>query len=309
MKVLVTGGVGFIGSHLVERLVQRGDQVKILDDLSSGKIENLNQVRYEIGITLGSVCDSKLVFELVSKTEVIFHLATHCLVKGLEDPRLMHEVNDIGTFNICHAAKHYHKKIIYIGTSEEYGPQQTFPIKEDAPMNPVSIYGLTKLMAEQYVRFFNIIYGVPAVIIRPFNTFGPRQREDAYAGVITSFVKKLKADENPIIFGDGKQTRDFSYVSDIVEGILLLSKLENGEIINLGSGREVPIIYLADLLSRISKKWGKRLPIFAEQRINDLRRLRADISLAESYGYKPKVSLEEGLKRYVEWYTRSNHRV
>jgi UDP-glucose 4-epimerase len=319
MKVLVTGGAGFIGSHLVEKLVERGDTVTVLDDFSAGKIENLKKIMYKINIVYGSVCDSKLVFELVSKTDFIFHLATQCLVKGLEDPQLEHDINTNGTFNICSAAKHYHtkhfqKKIVYVGTSEEYGPQQTFPIKEDAPTNPVSIYGLTKLIAEQYVRFFNKIYDVPAVIIRPFNTFGPRQREDAYAGVITSFLKRLINHNDPLIFGDGLQKRDFTYVTDIVNGILLLSNLENGEIINIGSGKETSILDLAntmiktyvDSLRKNMPPYGFQ-PIFDTPRPNDLKRLCADISLAKSYGYKPTVSLEEGLKKYVEWYKSARH--
>lgn len=306
MRVLVTGGAGFIGSHLIERLVEQGHGVIVLDDLSAGKVENLDVVKDKITFKKGSICDLELVRLFTSNVDIIFHLATQCLIKGLEDPQLMHKINDIGTFNICLAAKEHNCKIVYIGSSEEYGSQKVFPIKETAPMNPVSIYGFTKLIAECYVIFFHRVYGVPAVVIRPFNTFGPRQREDAYAGVITSFVKRLKADMQPIIFGDGLQTRDFTYVTDIVDGILLLSQLNDCSIVNLGSGVEISILQLANLLAKITKSFKR--PVFQPPRPNDLRQLRADISLAQRLGYQPKVSLKEGLINYVKWYQSACYR-
>jgi UDP-glucose 4-epimerase len=310
MNVLVTGGAGFIGSHLVEKLLGRGDKVTVLDDFSAGQLENIDEIRYEIGIGVGSVADRSFVRRCCRNKDVIFHLATQCLVKGNEDPLLIHEVNDIGTYNICIAAKENNCKIVYIGTSEEYGPQRKYPIKETAPMNPVSLYGLTKFIGERYVRFYHEIYDVPAVIIRPFNTFGPRQREDAYAGVITSFLKCVIANLPLTINGDGKQTRDFTYISDTVDGVLLLSKLKDGEIINLGSGQEVSINTLAKLMPiALGYDPSINYPIeHREARVNDLRRLRANISQARKYGYKPKISLTEGLRKYVEWYKGNRDR-
>jgi len=307
MKILVTGGAGFIGSHLVEKLVERGDKVTVLDDLSAGKLNNLEKVINHIQFWKGSVEDNS-VFNITANTEVIFHLATHCLVKGLEDPRRMHEVNDIGTFNVCMAAKENKNKIVFISTSEVYGTQYTFPLKETATLFPMSIYGQTKAIAEQYVKFFHRIYGIPAVIIRPFNTFGPRQREDGYAGVITSFIKRIEAGKPPIIYGDGYQTRDFSYVSDIVDGIILVSVLNDGETVNLGSGKETSILKLAETM--LPRKSLPPYPKFDSQqsRINDLRRLQADITLAKSFGYEPKVTVEEGLKKYVEWWKQKSIR-
>lgn len=305
-KALVIGGAGFIGSHLVERLLNENYGVTVLDDFSAGKHENLKAVKNSVQIVEASVENLELVRHFVSLSDIIFHLATQCLVKGLEDPQLMHEVNDVGTYNICLAAKEYNKKIVYVSSSEAYGRQTTFPIKEDAIMNPISIYGLTKLIGEHYVSFFHTIYGVPAVIIRPFNTFGPRQREDNYAGVITAFMQRVMNRLPPIIHGDGKQRRDFTYISDIVDGILLLSKLENGEVVNIGSGKEVSVLHMARLIYNLWNVDTLEEPEepkleFVKPRPNDIYRLLADISTAKNYGYSPKVSFEEGITRYVDW--------
>lgn len=304
MKALVTGGAGFIGSHLVDKLVERGDEVTVLDDLSAGKLSNLENVSQNIFFHKLDIADYQSLLEVSRDIDVIFHLATQCLVKGNEEPMLIHSVNDVGTYNVCVVAKELGCKIVFIGTSEMYGYQRSSSINEKAPLNPLSLYGITKVVGEQYVRFFHKIYGVPVVCIRPFNTFGPRQREDMYSGVITSFLKRIKNDLPLLIHGDGKQTRDFSYVSDIVDGIILLSKLHRSEVVNLGSGKDVSIHELANVVVR---SWLETDDldaeiIFDEPRINDLRKLRADISRAEHYGYSPKLSLQEGINSYVEWY-------
>ena len=254
-------------------------------------------------IVAGDVRKLETVEVLASKTDVIFHLATRCLVQGLEDPKTMHEVNDIGTYNVCLAAKKYGCKIVNIGTSEEYGNQTEFPIKETALMKPVSIYGLTKLVAERYVEFFHRIYGVPAVMIRPFNTYGSRHREDGYAAVITVFMKQLRKGISLTIHGDGLQTRELTYISDIVDGIILLSKLSDGEVVNVGSGEEISIIKLAGL---VAKAWKGEKPLFTftDPRPHDIKRFYCDITKARSYGYNPKISLEEGLRMYVAWYKK-----
>ena len=275
-----------------------------MDNLSAGNLSNLESVWSKIRFYDKNVEDYKAVDEAVKGQDIIFHLATQCLVKGNEEPMLIHRVNDVGTYNVCVAAKEYECKIVFIGTSEMYGQQTKMPINEEVTPNPMSLYGMTKIVGEQYVRFFNAIYGVPAVCIRPFNTFGERQRDDVYAGVVTSFLKCLAKNVQLIIHGDGKQVRDFSYVSDIVDGILLLSELKNGEIVNLGSEKETSILEVADIVSR---SWFERNDfvvdiVFDEPRINDLRKLKADVSLAKSYGYSPKISLLEGMNKYVSWY-------
>jgi UDP-glucose 4-epimerase len=304
MNILVTGGAGFIGSHLVDKLAIFEEQnVIVLDDLSAGKLENLKLSKGRITINLGSVYDYKLVDTIAReyKIDLIYHLATPCLVKGIEDPKLMHDVTDAGTFNVCLAAKNNNCKIIYISTSEVYGNLNRFPISEKSSTEPVSIYGLTKLIGEKYVSFFHRIFGVPALIIRPFNTYGERHREDDYACVVTNFVKRAREGKMPIINGDGRQRRDFTYVKDVVTGIRLLSHLSDGQIIVIGSGTDISMKELANLVWKIYYK-KEVIPsyIFEKSRPNDVYRLQADITLARTYGYDPKISLEDGLNRYIE---------
>lgn len=300
-KILISGGVGFLGSHLVERLVEDGNKVTILDDLSAGKIENISSVRKKVEFIKGGVENYKLVDKLVKGKDIVYHLATPCLVVGLEDPLKMHTVTDLGTLNICLAVKNHNSRLVSISTSEIYGRQDKFPIREDAKPNPVSIYGLTKLIGETYVSFFHKLYGVPSVIIRPFNIFGPKHREDRYACVVTDLVRRAHRGEELILQGNGMQRRDLTYISDTVNGILTLSHLKDGEIVNIGNGRDISILELAEM---IYYACGMNLPKvkFTKARPNDVRCLLADTNLAKSYGFKPELTLEEGIHQYIAWY-------
>jgi len=302
-NLLVTGGAGFIGSNLVERLVQLGHHVVVLDDLSAGRLENLDPVMDRIKFNVGTVADLGTIETLLECYDIktIYHMATPCLVKGLEDPKLMHTITDMGTFNVCLGAMNHGAKIIYISTSEIYGNLMNFPIDEVAPVAPVSIYGLTKLIGEEYVSFFNRIFHVPAVIIRPFNTYGPKHREDRYACVITNFIKQALEGEDPVIHGDGQQSRDFSYVDDIVEGIIKLGKLVDGEIINIGSGKDINMLDLAKIVWKLFGSDIEPRLSYSEVRPNDVRKLQADNSLARTYGFRPENSLEAGLEKYINW--------
>ena len=302
MRSLVTGGAGFIGSNLVKVLADRGDNVTVLDDFSVGRMEHLDAIG-NVEIVKGSVCDIDLVRKLMSKTDTVFHLAVQCLVMCNDNPIVAHEVNVGGTFNVCLAAYETHAKMVYVSSSEIYGTCQFSPMTENHPAEPQSIYGLSKLMGEEYVKHFNKYYGVPAVIIRPFNAYGPNHRNDQYSAVITAFIRRLENGEYPIIEWTGEQSRDFTYVTDTAEGIALLSKLEHGEIVNIGSGKAISVNELATTLMKIYDIEGDMDKlIYIKQRPNDVFKLEADTSLAKSYGYKPKVSLEEGLRKYVTWW-------
>jgi UDP-glucose 4-epimerase len=288
-------------------LLENGDKVIVLDDFSVGKLSNLNIIspynpesNENLTVVSGSVLDLNLLYSLAMQVDVIYHLAVQCLVKCNEDFKLGHETNDTGTFNVCLAAKKFNIKIVYISSSEIYGTAQCSPMNESHPTAPQSIYGLTKLVGEQYVSMFNKYHGVPAVIIRPFNAYGPNHRGDQYAAVLTNFIKCALQRKPLVIHGDGEQSRDLTFVSDTVQGIICLSKLSHGEIVNIGSGESVTINDLAKITSTVA---GQPLTVIHEAaRINDVFKLEADITLARKYGYNPKVILREGIKLYFEWY-------
>jgi len=326
MKSLITGGAGFIGSNLVKVLVERGDEVTVLDNFSVGRLNHLTDYLDNIKVVKGSVCDIDLMRKLISGTDTVFHLAVECLMRCNSDIRA-HEVNVGGTFNACLAAQESHAKMVYVSSSEVYGTCKIAPMTENHPLEPQSIYGLSKLIGEEYVTHFNKYYGLPAVIIRPFNTYGPNHRDDAYSAVITAFIRRLEKGESLIIEGTGDQSRDFTYVSDTAEGIAELSKLEHGEIVNIGSGNAISINDLAstlkkiysmencekvkyyrfrnpqDIASSLKKIYGKE-DVFINPRPNDVFKLEADISLAKAHGYKPRVSMEEGLRKYMVWWRK-----
>lgn len=220
--------------------MEQGHTVTVLDDLSAGKKENLSEVIHEIHFNIGTVTDLRTVDTLVKSDHIdkIFHLATPCLVMGLENPKMMHDVTDVGTFNICLVAKNNSCRLAYISTSEIYGnlPPESYPISEEVVPNPVSVYGLTKFVGEQYVRFFHFIYDLPSVIIRPFNTYGARHREDNYSCVVTNFIKQAQKGQCPIVYGDGKQTRDFCVTG---ETLILMSNLSWKPIKDISPGEKV----------------------------------------------------------------------
>ncbi len=299
MRTLVTGGAGFIGSNLVKELVDQGDNVTVIDDFSTGKIINLECCIDKIKIVRGDVCNLELLRKLMLENDRVFHLAVQCLMIGNSNPALAVNVNSMGTFNVCLAAHEAHSKMIYISSSEVYGTCKISPMSESHSNEPQSFYGISKYISEQYVRFFNKYYKLPAVIVRPFNAYGPNQRNDQYAAVITSFISRLEKGEPLIIEGTGEQSRDFTYVSDTVNGIILMSSLDGAEAVNVGNGHATTINTLADTLFKIYDV--KKNIIFKEPRLNNVFKLESDITCANSHGYSPKVSLEDGLRKYVKW--------
>ena len=300
-RVLVTGGAGFIGSHLVDRLANEGCRVVVLDDLSSGSLENIrdNLDSGRVRFIEGDVRDSKVVEDAVKDVDLVCHLAAVVSVPySMREPLLTHEVNVTGTLNLLIASlKHEVERFVYLSTCAVYGEPEYLPIDEAHPTSPVSPYAASKLAAEHYCMAFQQAYGLKTVILRPFNVYGSRQND----GVVARFIQRVKKGDLPIIYGNGGQTRDFVYVWDAVDAILLALKHDGagGKVFNLGTGKATTVNELAGLLLRI---FGKELkPMREEPRIGDVRQSCADISKAEKeLGYRPCFSLEKALRYLVE---------
>jgi UDP-glucose 4-epimerase len=312
-NMVVTGGAGFIGSHVAQELAKRGYQVIIIDDLSTGRKENIEEligglltkeVR-EIQFVQGSITDLPLLKKLFQGVDCVFHLAAIPSVpRSLENPLACHEVNITGTLNVLLAAKDNGvKKVIYASSSSVYGDTPTLPKTEDMLPIPQSPYAVAKLCGEYYCQVFEQVYDLPAVCLRYFNVYGPRQDPDSeYAAVIPKFIRRALSGKPPIIFGDGEQTRDFTYVKDAVKATILAAETEVTGVYNVGSGNRITINELAKLILSLI---GRDLqPILQEPRPGDIRHSLADISKMKALGYNPNYSLREGLKETISCWLR-----
>jgi len=307
LKVLVTGGAGFIGSHLVDALLSAGNQVIVLDNFSSGKIVNLEAHRDNdrIKIIEGDVRDKLLLSNITNGIDVVYHLAVQCLRVSINNPEINHEVNATGTLNLCMACmKSKVKFFVYVSSSEVYGTALAVPMSETHALEPTTVYGASKAAGEFYASACNRTYGLQSMIIRPFNTYGPRSHfEGAYGEVIPKFVLRLLNGIPPVIFGSGNQTRDFTYVSDTVQGILMASECDEmiGKPVNIARGEEVSINKIAEI---ITKKLNKNImPLYEAGRPGDVLRHYADITKAKkTFGYSASVSIEKGIERYIDWF-------
>ncbi len=302
MKLLVTGGAGFIGSHLAEELVRRGNYVIIVDNLSTGKMENIKELlgKDDTEFVQGSITDLPLLQRLFRDVEYVFHQAALARVpRSIEDPVSTNEANINGTLNVLVAAKENGvRKVIYASSSSVYGDNPTLPQREDLPPSPLSPYALTKLAGEYYCRIFRRIYGLSTVCLRYFNVYGPRQDHGSqYAAVIPLFIKRLSEGKPPIIFGDGKQTRDFTFVKDVVTANIIAAESTASGILNIARGESVTINDLASLIASIMEKNIKS--IYQESRPGDIRHSLADISKARAIGYEPRYSLEDGVRETI----------
>ena len=312
-RVLVTGGAGFVGSHLVRELDRRGYRVIVLDDFSSGRFSNIRGVIDRIALVKGSVLDFELLSRVASRVDVIVHLAAQIHPDRSElEPKLTWEVNTLGTMNVLEASRLFDVPVLNITSSEVYGDTDELPTSENARMRPMHPYGVSKMAADHLARNYADVYGVRVVNIRPFNMYGERQRERGYGLVIPRFTWRALRGLSPIIYGDGEQTRDFTYVVDTVRGLADFVELVAykdlmfdmwGEAFNFGSGEETRIIDLARMIIEITESDVE--PVHAEPRVGEVRRMRADYSrVRKLLGWKPEVSLREGLERFVEWFKR-----
>ena len=302
---LVTGGAGFIGSHLAEELLRRGHQVRIADSLITGKRANL-AVLNGIEFLEGDLAELPFAARAVAGVDYVLHQAAIPSVpRSVEDPVTSNRANITATMNTLWAAKSAGvKRLVYAASSSAYGNTATLPKREDMPTNPLSPYALQKLVGEQYCRLFTSLYGFETVSIRYFNVFGPRQDPGSpYSGVISQFATALLAGRPPTIYGDGEPTRDFTYIANVVDGVLRACEAPraNGEVINVATAGRISLNELVRVMNAIV---GSNVePVYKEPRAGDVRDSQADISKAERLlGYKPTVSLEQGLTKTLDWF-------
>jgi len=305
-KALVTGGAGFIGSHLCNKLLKNNYDVIAYDDLSNGSgKKNLSK---NVKFVKGDISNGKKVKNLCNKVDVVFNLAVKPLVMSFYDPDEVVRVNDFGTYLIGKICVDTKTKLIHISSSEAYGSAVSLPMKEKHPLFPSTIYASSKAASELYVRGFEKTDGLKMVIIRPFNSYGEFMRRDVYGAVFPKFFERLKEGKVYTITGTGKQTRDFTYVDDTCEGIMLADQTKEaiGNTFNIAQGKETSIIKIAQLMTKnYYKITGKNVGtnfIYKKSRPGDVSRHLADISRARKVlGYKPKILLEEGIRKYLEW--------
>jgi dTDP-glucose 4,6-dehydratase len=305
--IVVTGGAGFIGSELIHQLVARGHNVVAVDNLVNGRRENLEEVASDrVKLVEADIRDSETMARVLGDAEVVFHLACLGVRHSIHSPHENHEVNAGGTLTLLSAARAAGvKRFVHVSSSEIYGPARCVPMSEDHPPLPTTVYGASKLAGEAYARAFFRTYRYPTVIVRPFNAYGPRSHHEGDSGeVIPKFLLRCLGGSPMVVFGDGTQTRDFSYVTDVANGILLAGFEDGavGETINLGSGSEITINDLAALVAEVVGLGEARI-VHDTERPGDVRRLYADTSKARDLlGFKCTVALREGLSRLKAWY-------
>jgi nucleoside-diphosphate-sugar epimerase len=306
MRYLVTGGAGFIGSNIVDELVRRGASVVVLDDLSAGKESNLAGVRDRIDLQVGSITDLATTQKACEGADYVIHLAARTSVpRSVKDPIESNRVNIDGTLNVLVAARDAKvKRLVYAASSSAYGETPTLPKVETMAAAPISPYGVTKYVGELYAQVFGRVYGLENASIRFFNVFGPRQDPTSqYSGVLSRFMLAILDGQTPVIYGDGEQSRDFTFVSNVVDEVLRASEAPgaSGKVFNGGTGARITLNQVLQQLDQITGR-----PITAKheaERNGDIRDSQADISLARAVlGYEPKVMFEEGLRRTWEWY-------
>ena len=307
---LVTGGAGFIGSHIASALAKDGTRVRVLDDLSTGHRENIDEIGGDVDFIQGSVADEELLNKALENVELVFHeAAIPSVPRSVEAPRQTHIASVDGTFSLLVAARERGvRRVVYAASSSAYGDQPTLPKSEEMRPDPLSPYAVAKLVGEYYCRAFTRVYGLETVSLRYFNVFGPRQDPGSqYSGVVSRFISSLLSNERPVIYGDGEQSRDFTYIDNVVFANLnaASAKEASGKVINVANGQRIT---LNQLLAELKELTGKQdvTAEYLEPRVGDVRHSLADITMArELLGYESKVDLREGLQRTIDWWKSS----
>lgn len=303
---LVTGGAGFIGSHIVQRLLRRGDRVRVVDNLSTGSIERLSCVRSAIDFVEGDLADAQVCERVVDGVTYVLHQAAIPSVqRSIRDPVATNRANVTATLNLLESCRARGvARVVCAASSSAYGNTAVLPKQEDMPANPLSPYALQKFVAEAYARMYHQLFGLETVSLRYFNVFGPSQDpQSEYSAVIPKFIDKLLKGETVTIFGDGEQSRDFTYVDNVVDANLLaiIAKGAGGNVCNIGCGTRISLNQLVALLGKII---GKKAKVnYRPARLGDVRDSQADISRAKSLlQYSPQISIEDGLRKTVDWF-------
>ncbi|MBI2067985.1 MAG: SDR family oxidoreductase [Deltaproteobacteria bacterium] len=307
MKYLVTGGAGFIGSHIAERLVKEGERVRVLDNLDAGKMENLAPLGDRVEFIKGDIRSREDIKKAVQGIDYILHQAAlRSVPKSMTRPIEYHEVNVTGTFNLLNEAKGAGvKKVVFASSSSIYGVTDKFPQKEGSEAMAVSPYALTKKLGEEYCQFYSSVFGLPTVCLRYFNVFGPRQSlDDDYAVVIPKFITFLLQGKRPPIYGDGTQSRDFTFIANVVDANLaaLRSDVGRGEAINVACGDSHSVLSLAEQIAKLALVNGIK-PEYLPPRPGDVPKTQADITrLRKLLGITPRISFQEGLRTTIQWF-------
>jgi UDP-N-acetylglucosamine/UDP-N-acetyl-alpha-D-glucosaminouronate 4-epimerase len=306
MRYLVTGGAGFIGSNIVDELVRRGHDVVVLDDLSSGKRTNLEQVAGKVDLQVGSITDLDTIQKACEGVDYAIHLAARTSVpRSVKDPIESNRINIDGTLNVLVAARDAKvRRVVFAASSSAYGETPILPKVESMQPAPISPYGVTKYVGELYAQVFGRVYGLENACVRYFNVFGPRQDPTSqYSGVLSRFMLAVLEGKKPVIYGDGEQSRDFTFIENVVDETLRACEAPDasGRVFNGGTGSRITLNQVIHLLAKIS---GQPIEaVYDPPRNGDIRDSQADISLARRVlGYEPRVQFEEGLRRTWEWY-------
>lgn len=308
--VLVTGGAGFIGSHIARALVAAGARVRVIDDLSTGYLDNLKEIGGDADFINASVTDVVALKRALQDVELVFHeAAIPSVPRSVKQPRETHDASVNGTFELLLAARDAGvRRVIYAASSSAYGDQLESPKRESMRPDPLTPYAAAKLVGEYYCQVFTRSYGLETVSLRYFNVFGPRQDPSSqYSGVISRFIFALEAGESPTIFGDGEQSRDFTYVGNAVDANLLAAEAPDasGKVFNVANGKSITINEVLDVLKRLTGR-NEIKAEYAPARLGDVRDSLADLQAATAVlGFEPKVGLEEGLQRTLDWWKNS----